>query len=957
MTLLRDIFMVTLDPNDSKGYTFIGDLEDVSELSGDSVDSILLYQLTENEGLDEGPVQYLNSCFQRCQQFKRISKKSLNEQQTAILQEIDRLIIGYALVCFEVEEFAIKGSLEQYIVNILRDLDKFTDLLQAMINRAIQEGTLFEFAESFFRTLQSHIMKLDSQVGFDMSDSSIYNNVLTLFELFVSFKPMANIFTSLPGFFADHTTEANQFEKVTLMGPILSLSPLQTAVALKNYIDPDTQSQKQTNMIHTSLQTEHNVVLQRLFFIVDKIIRASQESRSDLLTYFGHIVNKNHLRRGDHAQANKLASNAFMTNITLILIKFSLPFLDVSYKKIDKIDVNYFNNLNLYIDLNQETRMNSDIKEADEFYEQNKKSDQEEPNFISHCFFLTLTYLHYGIGGTILFDERYAPEITKLKEHLTHLRQVISNSQNSMMARFGEIQLKQLEKRYNHLSSIHSACQGFFSNKTLHLEVFDFISGASTFLIRVIDPSHQYPFYTIELPLIPDQIGVENVDNAEYLRKNAPVPFKYYPEFVIEGLINYCQYVTKYVHNPLFKNPRLHSYIELATVILRCPELISNPHLKGKMVQVLSIGAMPMSDNTPGFMMEIFENNDIVLKNLLYGLLDFYVIVEKTGSSSQFYDKFNARYSISIILEALYNIPHYRKQLLWQSQNNSDFFIRFVARMLNDLTFLLDEGLSTLAEVHNLQHELENRSKGLPPSREEDTQELQSRLKSAERQAKSSCGLSEKSLVLFNIFTNHIPEAFASAEIVDRLAAMLDYNLEMLVGSKCRELKVKDLSKYQFNPKTLLQTLATIYINLANEPDFVAAVARDGRSFNKELFKKAVHILSVKTGLFSEEKSRKLLNFAEEADKMRLQEEQEDLEMNDAPDEFLDPLMYTIMNDPVILPTSKVTIDRSTIKAHLLSDSTDPFNRSPLKLEDVIPNEELKRRIAEFKKSKRLNRD
>ena len=280
-------------------------------------------------------------------------------------------------------------------------------------------------------------------------------------------------------------------------------------------------------------------------------------------------------------------------------------------------------------------------------------------------------------------------------------------------------------------------------------------------------------------------------------------------------------------------------------MILRCPELISNPHLKGKMVQVLSIGAMPMSDNSPGFMMEIFEHNDIVLKNLLYGLLDFYVIVEKTGSSSQFYDKFNARYSISIILEALYEIPHYRNQLLWQSQNNSDFFVRFVARMLNDLTFLLDEGLTTLADVHNIQLELENRAKGLPPSREEETQELQNRLKSAERQAKSSCGLSEKSLVLFNIFTKHIPKAFSTPEIVDRLAAMLDYNLESLVGSKCRELKVKDPSKYQFNPKTLLQTLATIYINLADEQEFIAAVARDGRSFNKELFKKAVHILSL----------------------------------------------------------------------------------------------------------------
>ena len=45
--------------------------------------------------------------------------------------------------------------------------------------------------------------------------------------------------------------------------------------------------------------------------------------------------------------------------------------------------------------------------------------------------------------------------------------------------------------------------------------------------------------------------------------------------------------------------------------------------------------------------------------------------------------------------------------------------------------------------------------------------------------------------------------------------------------------------------------------------------------------------------------------------------------------------MYTLMRDPVRLPSSKAVVDRSTIKAHLLSDVTDPFNRSPLTLEDV----------------------
>ena len=49
----------------------------------------------------------------------------------------------------------------------------------------------------------------------------------------------------------------------------------------------------------------------------------------------------------------------------------------------------------------------------------------------------------------------------------------------------------------------------------------------------------------------------------------------------------------------------------------------------------------------------------------------------------------------------------------------------------------------------------------------------------------------------------------------------------------------------------------------------------------------------------------------------------------------IDPLMYTLMQDPVVLPTSRTTIDRSTIRSHLLSDPNDPFNRAPLKIEDV----------------------
>ena len=34
---------------------------------------------------------------------------------------------------------------------------------------------------------------------------------------------------------------------------------------------------------------------------------------------------------------------------------------------------------------------------------------------------------------------------------------------------------------------------------------------------------------------------------------------------------------------------------------------------------------------------------------------------------------------------------------------------------------------------------------------------------------------------------------------------------------------------------------------------------------------------------------------------------------DDAPEEFIDQLNYTLMNDPVLLPNSKVVLDRKTI--------------------------------------------
>ena len=49
-----------------------------------------------------------------------------------------------------------------------------------------------------------------------------------------------------------------------------------------------------------------------------------------------------------------------------------------------------------------------------------------------------------------------------------------------------------------------------------------------------------------------------------------------------------------------------------------------------------------------------------------------------------------------------------------------------------------------------------------------------------------------------------------------------------------------------------------------------------------------------------------------------------------------DPLMATLMVDPVLLPSGNI-MDRAVIERHLLNSQTDPFSRAPLSSDMLEP--------------------
>lgn len=208
-----------------------------------------------------------------------------------------------------------------------------------------------------------------------------------------------------------------------------------------------------------------------------------------------------------------------------------------------------------------------------------------------------------------------------------------------------------------------------------------------------------------------------------------------------------------------------------------------------------------------------------------------------------------------------------------------------------------------------------------------------------------------------------VRKLFLHAVLIDRIAVMLNFFLLHLVGPEQKSLRVQNLQEYEFRPGVLVESIAQIYLNLADvqcgnngqtssqsSKRFYEAVVKDERSYKPELFIEAQKVLSrIGRGVLGVEIEELGKKVTEAQNALNRQEEL----TQDAPDEFMDPLIFTLMRDPVILPSSGVTVDRNTIARHLLSDQTDPFNRQPLSLEQVKPNDDLKRRIDQWLKDVR----
>ena len=121
-----------------------------------------------------------------------------------------------------------------------------------------------------------------------------------------------------------------------------------------------------------------------------------------------------------------VSSDGFMMNVTVVLDGLCEPFMDSTFSKISKIDIDYLRRAPR-VDIKDETKLNADQNASEDYY--STKVDGTS-NFISEVFFLALAAHHYGseaMSATVKTIDREVKNLIKSIAELEKERPKFAN--------------------------------------------------------------------------------------------------------------------------------------------------------------------------------------------------------------------------------------------------------------------------------------------------------------------------------------------------------------------------------------------------------------------------------------------------------------------------------------------------------------------------------------------------
>lgn len=899
-------------------------IDDIDEI----FDTILRSPIPEYFEQNEEKLNYLYKCWIKSQNSYLLDNPKISTLKPIFQKKVYTYMVSLILTpsVYEIEEneedfqdsFNLQSKLKGKFYEIcLQDFnEEFIDgFFQNLLDESNEEDS-FEFFESLLKRIFASFLK-----GSLEKTKPLITNISLLGLLFKKRKFIDMFCQKSLLFSANNQIKlGNELEKKTIFGAFLSSLSLLPSIENKVFeiyfkgVEKQSRNLVEKNIMNIREKINEPIFL--LFKLLETLIKAGQ--KRSVLDWFALILEKNKEKIKMYNMNNLMnSSDGFLINLNRVLLLFCLPFSENDLRmlgKIDKIDINYvqyennklfqgFQPFNLEI-------LNQNIKEY----------SYSEPNFITEIYFLSSYLMHIN-------QKLYK----NLLEFLIKLSKLHKNNPNA--------------PEFPTLLSQKFAYESFLLDPLLidnYLRLFSFTSLLCFSFLEGKYDSEQETF-----------IIKGSIDELKCPENLARLPI-YLAEDIYEYLLVFIQ------ANPdcLIKKMKYFGLCcDFMLMVMSSKNLMANPHLRAKYVSFLSI-LVPEDGRQSSLnqFQQILLERKLFNELLIEGLIETFIDVEKTGSNNQFYEKFSYRHGVCKIFSFVLNNSSqkkfdYRGKFVDFLAKKKDKFLHFMFLLLNDLIYLLDEALSKLKDIKAYE-ETEGNIINL--------QEKFEKNKAYEENKR----LVSTFLLFLNSYYENLDmfsylgsDTLILEEIREKLVNNLNYTVEALNGQNALALKTKNMKKLNFDPKLILKCIIRLYLNLKNFESFLTTIIKDERSFNEKTFEKTLKILT-RENLLEPDEIEAFRTMLDKLIEMRLEQKRTDEALGEIPEEFQDPLLNEIMIDPVLLPTSNVIVDRMTIVKHLLSDSTDPFNRKLLTKEMLVPQEELRRKIEEFRKEKlKINKE
>lgn len=718
----------------------------------------------------------------------------------------------------------------------------------------------------------------------------------------------------------------------TYLGPFFSLGvfdngDIECSREMNRIFDGQEIENISNSGLARQIQDIHSNIRRHLLSICQALVTKTT-TRQIMTQYLVDVIIATEGRGKYHFEKSEHLGHVFMTNFLHVVISLA------SKVRLDNLDFNYLAKKGCQLPVHDLTKINMTSQDADKFCKQFNDKD-EKFNFNTTIFYVAIYAIHTGFQPLINEFTSCKRDWNYVKNDLKKLREAYEREiergahseiiRSYMQFRMHEESTKQL--KYCLMSSII-----MLYDQSITRVLAPFMDKLSLFLLDTLHPEAKKNF-------IPD---------------DASDLFKFLPEMIIEHMLSIFQFMETDNPGNGYCLPLVQRFLIVLSV---SPHYFKAPFNYAKFLEVIvqswNHARTPMSTN---YYQQILINNSTNSK-ITPILLKFYCDVESTGASSEFYDKFNIRRCIHYILERFWGHANQKAMLIKAMNSTSQEMLRFANIVIGDSTFLFDEVVGGMKKAVSLEKELIELRKSIQRD-DDEIKNKQSKYDEAVRGVTSWIHTLSESLDLLKKLTDYSPKVFMNQLIGERLAALLNYNLvELAPPNHLAFISKKNLANdLGFNGRALVTKIIAVYIAL-NTQQFAKFVAFDERSFTSEKFKTIFdgikNVFGI-SGVLMEKFSLFLQMAYNEYDSKM--EEEEDYG-DDVPDEFRDPVMDNIMLDPVKLPSSGQIMDRKNIIKHLLNIQIDPFNRQPLKQEDLIPVPELKNKILEWIQEKKKARN